>query len=120
MSYLMDRLTRELGADARKIALERHPELTHYSPELQEKIIEAVEYVMNFHQFPRTAEFAERAYTVLQSNGELGRIAGENAPAPTPEGFKPRPPEDEELFFANWDNRRSGQISAGQISNRLG
>ena len=52
---------------------------------------------MSFHHFPRSAEFAERAYTVLQSNGELARIAEENAPAPSPAAFKARPDEEQWL-----------------------
>jgi hypothetical protein len=99
MSYLLERLSRELGTDAREEANRRHPELRTCSDGHVEQLVEAVEYVMDYQGWPRTVENAERSYRVLEANGELERIAGLHAPAPTPEGFKPRPPEDEELFL---------------------
>ena len=58
---------------------------------------------MEYHGWPRTVENAERAYRVLEANGELERIAALHAPAPTPAGFTPRPDEEEWL--------RNGPIS---------
>lgn len=97
MSYLMDRLTQKLGADARKIALERHPELAKYSIEHQEKIVEAVDHTMKFHGMPETAEYAEMAFRFVETSGELAKINEENAPAPTP--FAPKTGAVEEAFL---------------------
>jgi hypothetical protein len=97
MSYLLERLSRELGTDAREEANRRHPELRILPDEHVEQLIDAVDYVMDFHGWPKTVGNAEAAYRVLEANGELGRIAAQYAPAPAPEGFTPRPDEDEFL-----------------------
>jgi hypothetical protein len=99
MSRLLEHLSREIGRDAREEANARHPELRTLPDAHVEELIAAVEYVMDYQGWPRTVENAERSYRVLEANGELERIAGLHAPASTPEGFKPRPPEDEELFL---------------------
>jgi hypothetical protein len=62
-----------------------------------EQLLGAVDYVLDFHNWSRTVENAERAYRVLEANGELGRIAAQYAPALAPEGFTVRPDEDEFL-----------------------
>jgi hypothetical protein len=97
MSRLLEHLSRELGHDAVEEANRRHPELRTLPDAHVQELIAAVDYVMEFQNWPRTVENAERAYRVLEANGELGRIAGQYAPAPTPEGFTPRPDEDEFL-----------------------
>jgi hypothetical protein len=97
MSYLLERLSRELGTDAREEANRRHPELRTLPNEHVEQLLGAVDYVLDFHSWPKTVENAERAYRVLEANGELGRIAAQYAPAPAPEGFTVRPDEDEFL-----------------------
>ena len=106
---IMDRLTRKLGADARKIALERYPELTKYSIERQEKIVEAVDRAMNLYGMPETADNAEMAFRIVASSGELDKINEENAPPPAPQGFKARPKEEEWL--------RTGPI--GEVADYL-
>jgi hypothetical protein len=103
MSYLLERLSRELGTDAREEANRRHPELRILPDEHVEQLIDAVDYVMEYHGWPKIVENAERAYRALEANGELGRIAAQWAPAPAPEGFKPR--EDEDDFL------RSGSLA---------
>jgi len=97
MSYLLERLSRELGTDAREEANRRHPELRILPDEHVEQLIDAVDYVMDYQGWPKTVDNAERAYRVLEANGELGRIAAQYAPAPAPEGFSPR--DDEEEFL---------------------
>lgn len=97
MSRLLEHLSRELGHDAVEEANRRHPELRTLPDAHVAELIAAVDYVMEFQNWPRTVENAERAYRVLEANGELERIAGQYAPAPAPEGFTPRPDEDQFL-----------------------
>ena len=96
MSRLLEQLSRELGHDAVEEANRRHPELRTLPDAHVQELIEAVDYVMQFQGWPKTVENAERAYRVLEANGELERIAGQYTPQPQPEGFKARPDE------ANW------------------
>jgi hypothetical protein len=102
-SYLMDRLTQKLGADARKLALERHPELAKYSIEHQERIVEAVDHTIKLYGMPETAESAETAFRILGSGGELDQINQENAPPSTPFESKSGAVEEEFLRTAPID-----------------
>jgi hypothetical protein len=97
MSRLLEHLSRGLSHDAVEEANRRHPELRTLRDAHVQELIAAVDYVMEFQNWPRTVENAERAYRVLEANRELGRIAGQYAPPPTPQGFTPRPDEDEFL-----------------------
>jgi len=109
MSRLLEQLSRELGHDAVEEANRRHPELRTLPDAHVAELIAAVDYVMEFQNWPRTVENAERAYRVLEANGELERIVALHAPAPTPEGFTPRP--DEEVFL------RTGPL--GEVADYL-
>ena len=97
MSRLLEHLSREIGRDAREEANARHPELRTLPDAHVAELIAAVDYVMEFQNWPRTVENAERAYRVLEANGELERIAGQYAPPAPPAGFTARPDEDEWL-----------------------
>ena len=97
MTYLLEQLSREIGKDAREEANRRHPEFRTLPDAHVEELIKAVDFVMEFQNWPRTVENAERAYRVLEANGELERIAGQYAPPSTPQGFTPKPDEDEFL-----------------------
>ena len=96
MTHLLQQLSCELGHDAVEEANRRHPELRTLPDANVEQLIGAVEYVMEFQNWPRTVENAERAYLVLEASGELGRIAGQYVPPPTAEGFTPRGADEEE------------------------
>jgi len=96
MSNLLETLSRELGTDARSEALRRHPELESMPAE---QLIEAVEEILQFQNWPVTTEYCEKALHVLSAGGELGRLAAQYAD-PTPKGFAPRADEDEFLRTA--------------------
>ncbi len=100
MSQLLEQLTHELGKDAVEEANRRHPELASIQPEHVAQLIDAVEYVIDLQGWPRTVENAERAYRVLEAQGELGRLTAHYAPAPAPEAFTPRADEEEFLRSA--------------------
>ena len=99
MTYLLQQLSREIGKDAREEANRRHPELRTLHDAHVEELIKAVDFVMEFQNWPRTVENAERAYRVLEANGELQRIGAQYAPAPVPEGFTPKSGAVEEEFL---------------------
>ena len=94
MSNLLETLSRELGTDARSEALRRHPELESMPAE---QLIEAVEEILQFQNWPVTTEYCEKALHVLHASGELDRITAHYAPPPTAEGFKERADESEFL-----------------------
>ena len=96
MSNLLETLSRELGTDARNEALRRHPELESMPAE---QLIEAVEEILQFQNWPVTTEYCEKALHVLSAGGELGRLAAQYAD-PTPKGFTPRADEEEFLRTA--------------------
>jgi hypothetical protein len=98
MSRLLETLSRELGTDVVAEANKRHPELRACQPEHVEKLVEAVEEVLQFQGWPRTVANCERAYSVLASMGELGKIAGQYAPVPAP-AFTLKPEAAEEEFL---------------------
>jgi hypothetical protein len=99
-THLLETLSRELGHDAVEEANIRHPELRACQPEHVQKVVEAVEEVLQFQGWPRTVENAERAYSVLASMGELGKITSQYAPVPSTPEFAPRDDEDEFLRTA--------------------
>ena len=108
MSNLLETLSRELGTDARSEALRRHPELESMPAE---QLIEAVEEILQFQNWPVTTEYCEKALHVLSAGGELGRLAYAD---PTPKGFTPRADEEEWLRTAPLDQVRDYLLAKHQ------
>jgi hypothetical protein len=118
MSRLLPILTSQLGRDAGEYALKQHPELARYSPAQQERVIAAVEMVLEGNpQLPITVENAERVFALLDANGEIEKIAG---PLPAPkaaatenpygsEGWKREVPLDELRAFLEKENPRGAR-----------
>ncbi len=96
MSDLLQKLSRELGRDAVDEANSRHPELRSATDGQVARLIDAVEYVLQSHQWPRTSEFAERAYKALEADGILAEILPPAAPS-APRTFQSSADEEEFL-----------------------
>ena len=96
MSDLLQKLSRELGRDAVDEANSRHPELQSATDGQVARLLGAVDAVLANHGWPRSVEYAERAYAALKSDGILEEIIPPAAPS-APRTFQSSADEEEFL-----------------------